>query len=139
MNLRSRRQIRYAVVSSALTILLVACGGGSTSSSSSASGSASPLAGGGGNGTATATYTVSWDAVPPGPAVTGYKLYYSKLPFNVGGTVGSVDIPGAVTAVSFAAGSYGFNIGDTLYVAVSSTGSGGVSSPPSDQISIAVQ
>lgn len=137
MNLRSRRQIRYTVISSAFAILLAACGGGSPSSSSNASGNASPL--GSGSGTATATYTVSWEAVPPPAAVTGYRIYYSKLPFNVGGAVGSVDIPGAVTTVSFAAGSYGFNIGDTLYVAVSSTGSGGVSSPPSDQISIAVQ
>jgi hypothetical protein len=122
-------------------LALAACGGGGTgtpgaplSSSGASMGGSSP----GGSGAATGTYTLSWSAASD-PNITGYRIYYSTAPLSAGGAQ-HLDVAGASsTSVDFVPGNYGIASGATLYAAVTSTGSGGLESPLSSQVSIVVQ
>ncbi|GEM_PF-4926848 len=125
----------------AFVIALTACGGGGGASSgtsggggtsSSASSSSSSARTGG--TPATSTYIISWDAVND-PAVTGYRIYFDYAPMGSGRTPSHVDVIGS-TAVSLRPGDFGIFVGDTMYVAVASRGSGGVESPVSAQVSV---
>ncbi len=128
---------RFAV--SAMVLLLTACGGGTSDDSSgqptSSSGGSSSGGSGGGAALATGTYDISWDAVADA-AVTGYRVYFDSAPLGSGRTPLHVDVSGPTVALS--PGAYGVRVGDTLYVAVASRGSGGAESPVSSQVSIAV-
>ncbi len=120
----------------AFVLALAACGGGGGGTDTTAPSSGTSAAGGT-TALATATYTLSWNAVSD-PNVTGYRIYYNTAPLSSGGAK-HVDVGLSSTTVDFAPGSYGIASGATLYAAVSSTGAGGVESPISSQVSVAVQ
>jgi chitodextrinase len=89
-------------------------------------------------GLASATYTISWNAVND-VNVTGYRIYYTNTSPIGAGPVGSVNVGGATTSVVFDPGANGMVAGQTLYVAISSTGAGGIESPMSSPVSVVVQ
>ncbi len=88
-------------------------------------------------GTPTATYLVSWQAVSDS-RVTGYRVYYSLLPFGSGGVPVSLDLAGTGTSYIFNPALAGLTRGVTVYFAISAIGSG-LESPLSDPSTITVE
>lgn len=89
------------------------------------------------SGTPTSTYLITWDAVSSSQ-LTGYKLYYSVLPFTSGGVINAIDI-GNTTSYSFNPNSAGLTIGTPVYFAISAVGSGGIESAMSSVASIVIE
>lgn len=135
-------QLGKKLLVGAFVLVLAACGGGgsvdtttggTTTLSSNTPQTSSPPS------TATATYTVSWAATSD-PNVTGYRVYYSAVPLSSSGSPGRIDVNNiSTTAIDFQPATYGIARGVTLYVAVSSTGTGGLESPVSSQVPILVE
>lgn len=87
-----------------------------------------------------ATYAISWDALALNPNVRGYKVYFNTAPIGSPGKSGTVSVPGSSSAsVNFMPGSQGILVGETLFVAVTSTGTGSAESPLSPAVSVTVQ
>ena len=136
-------QLGKKLLVGAFVLVLAACGGGGSSGTTTGGGTttlssntpppSTPLS------TATATYTVSWAATND-PNVTGYRVYYSVAPLSSSGSPGHVDVNNiSTTAIDFQPAAYGIARGVTLHVAVSSTGTGGLESPTSPEVSILVE
>ena len=81
-------------------------------------------------------FQISWDAVADS-RVTGYKVYYSTAPLTGGPAPTAINV-GNVTTYAFDATAAGLTLGSTLYVAVTSVGSG-VESDYSETVSTIVQ
>lgn len=134
--IRTARVISVLAIVSILCSLIAGCGGGVP-----ASGSTQALgAGGSGGGSgviATSVYTLSWDAVND-PNVTGYRIYYATQPL-ANGVQSPIDLGTTPTSYDFDAGAHNLTQGSTLYMAVMSIGSNGMTSPLSQQVSVTVQ
>lgn len=86
-----------------------------------------------------ATYAISWNAVVD-PNVTGYKVYFNTAPIGSPGKSGQVPVSGSTTtSVNFLPGTRGILVGETLFVAITSTGAGSAESPLSAAVSVTVQ
>jgi hypothetical protein len=121
-------------VAGAFVLGLAACGNGGigTTANNAPPGSPTPPV------PSTATYTLSW-AAPNDPNVTGYRVYYSTAPLSSGGSPRHIDVNGSTTAIDLQPSAYGIARGATLHTAVSSTGTGGLESPVSSEVSIVVE
>lgn len=131
---------KRSVLAAAFVVSLSLFGAACKSTPATTSTTASYSGGNGGGGSPSASpasgvYTVTWQPETD-PMVTGYRIYYAKTPFSSGSVMGSVDVSGSgVGSADLAPGNLGFSTGDTLYVAVSALGAGGLESPTSDVVS----
>ena len=92
-----------------------------------------------GGAISSATYAISWDAVSD-LNVTGYKVYFNTAPIGSPGKSGQVPVAGsATTSVNFLPGTQGILVGETLFVAISSTGAGSAESQLSSAVTVTVQ
>jgi hypothetical protein len=86
-----------------------------------------------------ATYAISWDPLVD-PKVTGYKVYFNTAPIGNPGKSGQLSVPGhSSTSVIFQPGTQGILVGESLFVAISSTGAGSAESTLSSAVSVTVQ
>jgi len=86
-----------------------------------------------------ATYAISWDPLVD-PKVTGYKVYFNTAPIGNPGKSGQLSVPGhSSTSVIFLPGTQGILVGESLFVAISSTGAGSAESTLSSAVSVTVQ